>query len=126
MKSAPGGFSDQEHGNAFRVLDYGCGSGQIVEQLKKRNAEAPGVTSSMKAALTLSLCLSSSWGASFRPEVDGFPPGNVDALTAALDRLMADAALRVQFAAQAVEARERFSMERIARMWEELFAEVRL
>ena len=35
---------------------------------------------------------------------------------------MDDAALRVQFAARAVEARERFSMERIAGMWEELFA----
>jgi glycosyltransferase involved in cell wall biosynthesis len=63
-----------------------------------------------------------------RPEVDGLlvPPGSVDALTAALDRLMGDAALRVQFAARAVEVRERFSMERIAGMWEKLFAEVRL
>ena len=63
-----------------------------------------------------------------RPEVDGLlvPPGNVDALTAALDQLMADASLRVQFATRAVEARQRFSMERIARMWEELFAAVRL
>ena len=62
-----------------------------------------------------------------RPEVDGLlvPPGNVDALTAALDRLMGDAALRAQFAARAVEVRERFSMERIAGMWEELFVEVR-
>jgi glycosyltransferase involved in cell wall biosynthesis len=62
-----------------------------------------------------------------RPEVDGLlvPPGNVDALIAALDRLMGDAALRAQFAARAVEVRERFSMERIVGMWEELFAEVR-
>jgi glycosyltransferase involved in cell wall biosynthesis len=62
-----------------------------------------------------------------RPEVDGLlvPPGNVDALTAALDRLMGDAALRRQFASRAVEARKRFSMERIAGMWEELFAEAR-
>jgi glycosyltransferase involved in cell wall biosynthesis len=62
-----------------------------------------------------------------RPGVDGLlvPPGNVDALTAALDRLMGDAALRAQFAARAVEARERFSMERIAGMWEELFAKLR-
>ncbi|MGH8511741.1 MAG: glycosyltransferase, partial [Gammaproteobacteria bacterium] len=63
-----------------------------------------------------------------RPEVDRLPvpPGNVDALTAALDRLVGDAALRAQFAARAVEARARFSKERIAGMWEELFAEVRL
>jgi len=38
---------------------------------------------------------------------------------------MGDPALRVQFATRAVEARERFSMERIAGMWEELFVEVR-
>ncbi|MGH8527756.1 MAG: hypothetical protein ACREXY_27135 [Gammaproteobacteria bacterium] len=63
-----------------------------------------------------------------RPEVDGLlvPPGNVDAVTAALDRLMGDVALRAQFAAWAVEARARFSKERIAGMWEELFTEVRL
>ncbi|MGH8514535.1 MAG: glycosyltransferase family 4 protein, partial [Gammaproteobacteria bacterium] len=63
-----------------------------------------------------------------RPEVDGLlvPPGNVEALTAALDRLMGDAALRVQFAVRALEARERFSIERIAGMWKELFEEVRL
>ena len=41
-------------------------------------------------------------------------PGAVARFNAALDRLMADAALRVQFAARAVEARERFSMERDA------------
>jgi glycosyltransferase involved in cell wall biosynthesis len=66
-------------------------------------------------------------GSVIRPEGDGLlvPTGNVDALTAALDRLMADAALRVQFAARAVEARDRFSMERIDGMWEELFTEVR-
>ena len=46
-------------------------------------------------------------GSVIRPEVDGLlvPTGNVDALTAALDRLMTDAALRVQFATRAVEAR---------------------
>jgi glycosyltransferase involved in cell wall biosynthesis len=62
-----------------------------------------------------------------RPEVDGLlvPPGNVDALTAALDRLMGDAALRLQFATRAVEARERFSLEVIVGMWEKLFAELR-
>lgn len=62
-----------------------------------------------------------------RPEIDGLlvPPANMDALIAALDRLMGDAALRVQFAGRAVEARERFSMERIAGMWEQLFAELR-
>jgi glycosyltransferase involved in cell wall biosynthesis len=58
-----------------------------------------------------------------RHEVDGLlvPPGDVAGLTAALDRLMGDAGLRQQLAARAVEARTRFSMQRIAGMWEELF-----
>ncbi|MGH8590177.1 MAG: glycosyltransferase family 4 protein [Gammaproteobacteria bacterium] len=61
-----------------------------------------------------------------RHEIDGLlvPPGDVARLNAALDRLMGDAALRAQFAARAVEARARFSMEKIAGMWEELFSEV--
>lgn len=61
-----------------------------------------------------------------RHETDGLlvPPGDVAGLAAALGRLMSDAALRQRFAGRAVEARERFSMERIAGMWEELFGEV--
>jgi glycosyltransferase involved in cell wall biosynthesis len=61
-----------------------------------------------------------------RHEVDGLlvPPGDVAALTAALDQLMGDADLRQRFAERAVEARDRFSMERIAGMWEELFEEI--
>lgn len=61
-----------------------------------------------------------------RHEVDGLlvPPGDVAALTFALNRLMGDAALRSQFGARAVEARERFSIKRIAGMWEKLFAEL--
>jgi glycosyltransferase involved in cell wall biosynthesis len=61
-----------------------------------------------------------------RPETDGLlvPPGDVAGLAAALDRLMGDAALRQRFAGRAVEARERFSLERISGMWEELFGEV--
>jgi glycosyltransferase involved in cell wall biosynthesis len=62
-----------------------------------------------------------------RHEIDGLlvPPGDVAGLSAALDRLMGDAALRTRFAARALEVRKRFSIERIAGMWEELFAEVR-
>jgi glycosyltransferase involved in cell wall biosynthesis len=61
-----------------------------------------------------------------RHETDGLllPQGDVMGLAAALDRLMGDADLRKRFAGRAVEARERFSMERIAGMWEELFEEV--
>ncbi|MGH8510758.1 MAG: glycosyltransferase family 4 protein [Gammaproteobacteria bacterium] len=63
-----------------------------------------------------------------RHEIDGLlvPPGDVARLNAALDRLMGDAALRVQFASRAVEVRERFSRERIAGMWEKLFSAVRV
>lgn len=61
-----------------------------------------------------------------RHEIDGLlvPPGDVASLTAALDRLMSDANLRQRFAERAVESRERFSIEKIAGMWEELFEEI--
>lgn len=61
-----------------------------------------------------------------RHETDGLlvPPGDVAGLTAALGRLMSDTALRQRFARRAVEARNRFSMERISSMWEELFEAV--
>ena len=61
-----------------------------------------------------------------RPEVDGLlvSPADVDALTAALGRVMGDPALRVQFATRAVEARERFSVQKIGGIWEKLFVEV--
>lgn len=61
-----------------------------------------------------------------RHEMDGLlvPPGDVTGLAAALDRLMRDANLRKRFAERAVEARERFSITRIAGMWEELFERV--
>lgn len=61
-----------------------------------------------------------------RSEVDGLlVPGNdVVKMTAALARLMGDADLRARYAERAVEARERFSMGKIAKMWEELFDKV--
>jgi SAM-dependent methyltransferase len=33
---------DQAHGNDVRVLDYGCGAGQIVDELRKRRVNAFG------------------------------------------------------------------------------------
>lgn len=61
-----------------------------------------------------------------RDDVDGLlvPPDDAAALMRALDRVMADADLRSRFAARAGEARERFSLERVAGMWEDLFREL--
>ena len=61
-----------------------------------------------------------------RHEIDGLlvSPGDVAAMTAALDRLMQDADLRYRFAQRAVDARERFSMEKVVAMWEKLFLTV--
>ncbi len=61
-----------------------------------------------------------------RNGIDGLlvAAGDLPALTAALDRLMTDERLRRGFAKHAGEARARFSMERIAGMWETLFGEI--
>lgn len=60
-----------------------------------------------------------------RHDVDGLlvPNGDIVALEDALGRLMADDALRQRYADRAIEIRERFSMDRIAGMWERLLAE---
>lgn len=62
-----------------------------------------------------------------RHDVDGLlvPQDAPDALAAALDRLMSDANLRTRFAARAVEVRERFGVEKVARQWEVLMASLR-
>jgi glycosyltransferase involved in cell wall biosynthesis len=58
-----------------------------------------------------------------RQNVDGLliPANDAQALQEALDRLMTDAKLRGRMAERAVEARQRFSIERIAGLWEDLF-----
>jgi len=61
-----------------------------------------------------------------RHDIDGMlvPPGDMRALQRALDRLMEDGGLRERFAARALDARERFSVERIASQWQALFDEL--
>lgn len=61
-----------------------------------------------------------------RHGIDGLlvPADDSDALVAALDSVMGNADLRKQLAARSHEARERFSIEKIAGMWEELFKEL--
>ncbi len=61
-----------------------------------------------------------------RHEVDGLlvPFADLNALTAALDKMMSDDALRLRLAKSAIEVRERFSLEKIVHSWEQLFKEV--
>lgn len=62
-----------------------------------------------------------------RHQVDGslVPDGDVEGLAKAMDQLMSDDNLRHAFGANAIEARERFSMEKITGMWEALFTELK-
>jgi len=62
-----------------------------------------------------------------RHEIDGLlvPAGDVDKMVEALRRVMSDVHLRKEMSERAIEARERFSLERIAGMWEDLFLELR-
>jgi glycosyltransferase involved in cell wall biosynthesis len=61
-----------------------------------------------------------------RDGTDGFlvPKEDAGALVAALDRLMGDADLRTQFKGAAIEIRDRYSIHRVAQMWECLFEEL--
>jgi glycosyltransferase involved in cell wall biosynthesis len=58
--------------------------------------------------------------------VDGIlvPPEDVDALAAAMQRLMASEAERQRLAVQAPRVTERFALSQVLRMWEEVVAEV--
>jgi glycosyltransferase involved in cell wall biosynthesis len=62
-----------------------------------------------------------------RHTIDGLlvPNGDVDALAKSLYQLMSDESLRQEFGAKAIEARGRFSMEKITGMWEALFKELK-
>lgn len=61
-----------------------------------------------------------------RHEVDGLlvPPGDPAALVAALAGVMGDVALRTRLALRAGDAAQRFSLGKVAAMWESLFDEV--
>lgn len=61
-----------------------------------------------------------------RHGVDGLlvPAADVDALAAAMDKLMSDDELRLAYGAAALEGTERFSAEKVVAQWEELFEEL--
>jgi len=58
-----------------------------------------------------------------RHGIDGVlvAPGDIDGMASALDTLMHDSRARARFAQCAVDARERFSIEKISRIWEAVF-----
>jgi len=59
-----------------------------------------------------------------RHEVDGIlvAPGDADAMELALEKFMLDEGVRSEFAVRAMQARERFSLNKISHMWEAVFA----
>lgn len=61
-----------------------------------------------------------------RHDIDGLlvPPCDVAALAQSLCRLMQDDSLRARMAARALEVRDRYSMERVLALWEQLIANV--
>jgi glycosyltransferase involved in cell wall biosynthesis len=61
-----------------------------------------------------------------RDGVDGIlvPPEDVEALEAAMDRLMSDKSERERLSYNAVKVNERFALEKVMGMWEELLKEV--
>jgi glycosyltransferase involved in cell wall biosynthesis len=58
-----------------------------------------------------------------RHDVDGLliAPGDTGGMESALGKLMVDEQLRADFARRAIDARERFSMQKISCMWEDVF-----
>ena len=62
-----------------------------------------------------------------RHEIDGLlvPQDDHVALVESLLKMMKDESLRHYYATRAVEVRDRFAVERVAEMWEKLFAEVK-
>ena len=65
-------------------------------------------------------------GEIIREGVDGLlvPPGNINSLAGAMQRLFSDEKLRIRMARKAPDVLDRFSMKAVLDRWEELFEQV--
>jgi glycosyltransferase involved in cell wall biosynthesis len=124
------GVADAVHlpGRVARPVDWLRG-GERVFVLSSRFEGFPNALLEAMAAGVASIATDCPSGPAniVRDGVDGLlvPSEDVDALAAALDRLLGDPDLRSRLAARAVEVSDRFGEQTILRRWDELLAAVR-